>query len=127
MTISQHIQRKGESWEEKYGYGTGSFERKRRGLTGILNSAGKPNPKRNYNISNPEDFRQVSAIIDVDIVPETYRRVKNVPSTSTRHNKAGLGSPMQTRQRSTTRLLHPHWHGGPLDRAGSNEGGWDLH
>jgi len=70
------IQRKGESWEEKYGYGTGSFERKRRGLTGILNSAGKQNPKRNYNISNPEDFRQVSAIIDVDIVPETYRRVR---------------------------------------------------
>lgn len=28
------------------------------------------------NISLPEDFRRVSAIIDVDIVPETHRRVK---------------------------------------------------
>lgn len=27
-------------------------------------------------ISNPHDFRQVSAIIDVDIVPETCRRVR---------------------------------------------------
>jgi partitioning defective protein 6 len=27
-------------------------------------------------ISYPEDFRPVSAIIDVDIVPETYRRVR---------------------------------------------------
>ncbi|CAJ85768.1 Partitioning defective protein 6 [Caenorhabditis elegans] len=37
--------------------------------------AQKP-PKRSYSISNPEDFRQVSAIIDVDIVPEAHRRVR---------------------------------------------------
>ncbi|PAV74400.1 hypothetical protein WR25_07954 [Diploscapter pachys] len=66
------IQRKGESWEEKYGYGTDS-DRKRKGISALL--VQKP-PKRNYSISNPEDFRQVSAIIDVDIVPEAYRRVR---------------------------------------------------
>lgn len=69
------IQRKGESWEEKYGYGTGTLDRKKKGLSMLIPTASKP-PRRNYNISNPEDFRQVSAIIDVDVVPETHRRVR---------------------------------------------------
>ncbi|KAL6729322.1 hypothetical protein Aduo_000390 [Ancylostoma duodenale] len=67
------IQRKGESWEEKYGYGTDS-DRKRKGLSALIPV--QKVPKRNYSISNPEDFRQVSAIIDVDIVPEAHRRVR---------------------------------------------------
>uniref|UniRef100_A0A1I7XI52 PDZ domain-containing protein n=1 Tax=Heterorhabditis bacteriophora TaxID=37862 RepID=A0A1I7XI52_HETBA len=90
-------ERKGESWEEKYGYGTDSdriehfrmkFEikimvpevvnivyfKKRKGLSSLI-AVQKP-PRRNYSISNPEDFRQVSAIIDVDIVPEAHRRVR---------------------------------------------------
>lgn len=33
-------------------------------------------PKSHLTISNPREFRQVSAIIDVDVVPETCRRVK---------------------------------------------------
>jgi len=70
------IQRKGESWEEKYGYGTDTIDRKRKGLSAFLPTAQSKTPRRNYNISNPEDFRQVSAIIDVDIVPETHRRVR---------------------------------------------------
>uniref|UniRef100_A0A914XH76 Uncharacterized protein n=1 Tax=Plectus sambesii TaxID=2011161 RepID=A0A914XH76_9BILA len=75
-TLRLLIQRKGESWEEKYGYGTDTMDRKRRGLSAmLLPSAGKT-PKRNYSISNPEDFRQVSAIIDVDVVPEAHRRVR---------------------------------------------------
>lgn len=69
------IQRKGESWEEKYGYGTETLDRKRKGLSMLIPAVNKP-PRRNYNISNPEDFRQVSAIIDVDVVPETHRRVR---------------------------------------------------
>lgn len=40
-------------------------------LFGILTS-----PCRSISISNPQNFRQVSAIIDVDIVPETCRRVR---------------------------------------------------
>ncbi|KAF8368691.1 par-6 [Pristionchus pacificus] len=69
------IQRKGESWEEKYGYGTDAPDRKRKGITSLV---GIPTtkPTRNYSISNPEDFRQVSSIIDVDILPESQRRVR---------------------------------------------------
>lgn len=33
-------------------------------------------------ISFPEDFRRVSAIIDVDIVPECHRRVKLMKNSS---------------------------------------------
>jgi len=33
-------------------------------------------PKNHLRISKPKEFRQVSAIIDVDILPETCRRVK---------------------------------------------------
>uniref|UniRef100_A0AC35U0E3 Partitioning defective 6 homolog beta n=1 Tax=Rhabditophanes sp. KR3021 TaxID=114890 RepID=A0AC35U0E3_9BILA len=68
------IQRKGESWEEKYGYGTESMDRKKKGLSTILPVSQKP--QRSILISNPEDFRQVSAIIDVDIIPDTQRRVR---------------------------------------------------
>ncbi|CAI5438025.1 unnamed protein product [Caenorhabditis angaria] len=67
------IQRRGESWEEKYGYGTDS-DKKWKGISSLITTQ-KP-PKRSYSISNPEDFRQVSAIIDVDIVPEAHRRVR---------------------------------------------------
>ncbi|CAI2298710.1 unnamed protein product [Caenorhabditis sp. 36 PRJEB53466] len=67
------IKRRGESWEEKYGYGTDSDRNRWRGISSLI--AQKP-PKRSYSISNPEDFRQVSAIIDVDIVPEAHRRVR---------------------------------------------------
>ena len=37
---------------------------------------GEVKHRHNVRISMPEDFRRVSAIIDVDIVPETQRRVK---------------------------------------------------
>lgn len=53
------IQRKGESWEEKYGYGTDTVDRRRKGLSLLIPTVSRP-PKRTYNISNPEDFRQVS-------------------------------------------------------------------
>ncbi|VDK40191.1 unnamed protein product, partial [Gongylonema pulchrum] len=59
-TLRLLIQRKGESWEEKYGYGTETIDRRRnKGLSMLLPAAVSRAPKRNYNISNPEDFRQV--------------------------------------------------------------------
>ncbi|XP_063542626.1 partitioning defective protein 6 [Cydia strobilella] len=65
------IQRKGDSLEELNGYGT---MRHRNFISSIL--SGTPAKNKGLAISNPHDFRMVSAIIDVDIVPETCRRVK---------------------------------------------------
>lgn len=77
------LQRKGESLEEKYGYGTPLDSLRRRNRitrflgAGVSSAAALPSPTRSYDISLPlQDFRQLSAIIDVDIVPETHRRVK---------------------------------------------------
>ncbi|BET02791.1 PB1 [Nesidiocoris tenuis] len=67
------IQRKGESLEELNGYGT--MNKHRNLISTIL---GNPNKGKTLAISNPHDFRQVSAIIDVDLVPETCRRVRLV-------------------------------------------------
>ncbi|XP_041972783.1 partitioning defective protein 6 [Aricia agestis] len=64
------IQRKGDSLEELNGYGT----IRPRNLISIF--SGTPAKNKGLAISNPHDFRMVSAIIDVDIVPETCRRVK---------------------------------------------------
>lgn len=66
------IQKKGESWEEINGYGTS--QKKKGFISQYL--IGTPKSKPHISISLPEDFRQVSAIIDVDIVPETCRRVR---------------------------------------------------
>lgn len=65
------IQRKGESLEELNGYGT---FKPRNLFSTILGST--PGKSKGLCISNPHDFRQVSAIIDVDVVPETCRRVR---------------------------------------------------
>ncbi len=64
----------GESYGEMNGYGTlGS--RKKNPITKLI--ASEPKLRQpNIQISLPEDFRRVSAIIDVDIIPETHRRVK---------------------------------------------------
>lgn len=66
------VQRKGESLEELNGYG--SSYKPRNLISTILGTPNKP--KSHLCISNPHDFRQVSAIIDVDVVPETCRRVR---------------------------------------------------
>ncbi|CAG9813717.1 unnamed protein product [Phaedon cochleariae] len=65
------IQRKGNSLEDLNGYGT---LKPRNLISTIL--GGTPTKAKTLPISNPHDFRQVSAIIDVDIVPETCRRVR---------------------------------------------------
>lgn len=65
------IQRKGDGLEDINGYGT---IKPKNLISSILGGTpGKPKP---LAISNPHDFRQVSAIIDVDILPETCRRVR---------------------------------------------------
>lgn len=63
----------GESYGELNGYGIQPVKR-RNPITKLIGS--DPPPKPRIKISLPEDFRRVSAIIDVDIIPETHRRVK---------------------------------------------------
>lgn len=75
------IQRKGESIEELNGYGT---FRPRNLISSILGGTPGKSSKTYIPISNPHDFRQVSAIIDVDLVPETCRRVKLIKYGSDR-------------------------------------------
>jgi len=70
------IQRKGTSQPELNG-GTLPLHNKNRTLiSSLLTPRQKSTTHSHLTISNPQDFRQVSAIIDVDIVPETCRRVK---------------------------------------------------
>ena len=62
------IQREGEGYDDPRG---------KKGGTILGNILGTPTqPKSHLTISNPREFRQVSAIIDVDVVPETCPRVK---------------------------------------------------
>lgn len=68
----------GESWEEINGYGSSNKKKNffsqylTPPLVGHLAKSSRPH----ISIGFPEDFRQVSAIIDVDIVPETCIRVQ---------------------------------------------------
>lgn len=61
----------GDSNEDITGYGV---MKPRNIISSILGQT--PVKSKTLAISNPHDFRQVSAIIDVDIVPETCRRVR---------------------------------------------------
>ena len=69
------IQRQGECEETFYtGRGRGHGQ-----TTSLLTSMLHGTPKQGksvISISQPSEFRQVSAIIDVDVVPETCRRVR---------------------------------------------------
>ncbi|RWS24663.1 partitioning defective 6 beta-like protein [Leptotrombidium deliense] len=79
-TLRLIIQRKGESWE----YLNGTHGKKKNFLNNlvVLNNLlpipSTTNKQLRPSIGLPEDFRQVSAIIDVDIIPDTYRRVRLV-------------------------------------------------
>ncbi|XP_065566977.1 partitioning defective 6 homolog beta-like isoform X2 [Artemia franciscana] len=63
-----HVQRKDGFYEDLNGQRPKSF----------INTiwGGTPRGKPHLSISYPQEFRQVSQIIDVDIVPETCRRVR---------------------------------------------------
>jgi hypothetical protein len=63
----------GESYGELNGYGSQPVKR-RNPISKLLGN--EPPPKPRIHISQPDDFRRVSAIIDVDLIPETHRRVK---------------------------------------------------
>lgn len=65
------IQREGEGYDEYSTLGKSSTLKDL-----ILGGTPKDAKKNHLRISNPKEFRQVSAIIDVDLVPETCRRVK---------------------------------------------------
>ncbi|KAG7468662.1 hypothetical protein MATL_G00145360 [Megalops atlanticus] len=55
-------------------FGTNSLQRKKKGLPGLRPAPQKGKPA--LLIGLPQDFRQISSIIDVDILPETHRRVR---------------------------------------------------
>lgn len=55
-------------------FGTNSLQRRKKGLAGLRVAQQKN--KAGLLISLPQDFRQISSIIDVDILPETHRRVR---------------------------------------------------
>nr|XP_031297544.1 partitioning defective 6 homolog gamma isoform X1 [Camelus dromedarius] len=65
------IQRREEA--EHCSFGAGSLSRRRRPLA--LREDG-PRRRTHLHIGLPHDFRPVSSIIDVDILPETHRRVR---------------------------------------------------
>ena len=62
----------GESYGEVIGYGT--LQKKKGPISKLI--SGEPKSGPHTQISMPQDFRRVSAIIDVDVVPESHRRVK---------------------------------------------------
>lgn len=55
-------------------FASNSLQRKRKGLPGLRPALQKNKPT--LLIGHPQDFRQISSIIDVDILPETHRRVR---------------------------------------------------
>uniref|UniRef100_G1NTU6 Par-6 family cell polarity regulator gamma n=1 Tax=Myotis lucifugus TaxID=59463 RepID=G1NTU6_MYOLU len=59
--------------EAEQGLATGSLSRRRKALA--LREEG-PRRRAHLHIGLPHDFRPVSSIIDVDILPETHRRVR---------------------------------------------------
>ncbi|XP_053570793.1 partitioning defective 6 homolog gamma [Bombina bombina] len=56
-------------------FGSATLTRKKKALV-VLRNDSLRNRKPHLNISMPHDFRPVSSIIDVDILPETHRRVR---------------------------------------------------
>ncbi|CAL8358445.1 unnamed protein product [Lota lota] len=67
--------------DEPIVFASNSLQRRKKGLglTGLRpNASGSTHQKNKPGlmISLPQDFRQISSIIDVDILPETHRRVR---------------------------------------------------
>ncbi|VEL26047.1 unnamed protein product [Protopolystoma xenopodis] len=77
------LQRKGESYGEINGYRSSSQGiRGKKAAADLVRSMGGSERKANHDraISLLDDFRKVSSIIDIDIVPETMRRVRLIRS-----------------------------------------------
>lgn len=67
--------------DEPVVFGTNSLQRRKKGLglTGLRTTGSGSTHSRNkpgLMIGLPQNFRQISSIIDVDILPETHRRVR---------------------------------------------------
>ncbi|XP_064808009.1 partitioning defective 6 homolog alpha [Oncorhynchus masou masou] len=60
--------------DEPVVFATNSLQRRKKGLAGLRPAQQKTKP--GLMIGHPQDFRQISSIIDVDILPETHRRVR---------------------------------------------------
>ncbi|XP_029109250.1 partitioning defective 6 homolog alpha isoform X2 [Scleropages formosus] len=60
--------------DEAVVFASNSLQRKKKGLPGLR--AAQQKNKAPLLIGLPQDFRQISSIIDVDILPETHRRVR---------------------------------------------------
>ncbi|XP_070967887.1 partitioning defective 6 homolog alpha-like [Oncorhynchus clarkii lewisi] len=60
--------------DEPVVFATNSLQRRKKGLAGLRPAQQKSKP--GLMIGLPQDFRQISSIIDVDILPETHRRVR---------------------------------------------------
>uniref|UniRef100_A0AAY4ERH8 Par-6 family cell polarity regulator alpha n=1 Tax=Denticeps clupeoides TaxID=299321 RepID=A0AAY4ERH8_9TELE len=60
--------------DEPVVFATNSLQRRKKGLAGLRPAQQKSKPQ--LMIGLPQDFRQISSIIDVDILPETHRRVR---------------------------------------------------
>jgi len=69
------VQRQGEC-EETFYSGRRGHGLQTSLLTSMLHGGTPKQGKSMISISQPSEFRQVSAIIDVDVVPETCRRVR---------------------------------------------------
>ncbi|XP_038626659.1 partitioning defective 6 homolog gamma [Tachyglossus aculeatus] len=55
-------------------FGTGTLSRRKKALVTLRSEP--PRRRPHLDIGRPQDFRPVSSIIDVDILPETHRRVR---------------------------------------------------
>ncbi|KAK2894741.1 hypothetical protein QQF64_012337 [Cirrhinus molitorella] len=60
--------------EDDMPFPTGSLQRRKKGLGGLHQP--KQKSKSSLLIGLPQDFRQISSIIDVDILPDTHLRVR---------------------------------------------------
>ncbi|XP_037661607.1 partitioning defective 6 homolog gamma [Choloepus didactylus] len=66
------IQKREEA--DHYSFGAGALSRKKKALVTLRDEG--PRRRAHLRIGVPRDFRPVSSIIDVDILPETHRRVR---------------------------------------------------
>ncbi|XP_076991277.1 partitioning defective 6 homolog gamma [Tamandua tetradactyla] len=66
------IQKREEA--DHYSFGAGTLSRKKKALVTLRDEG--PRRRAQLRIGVPRDFRPVSSIIDVDILPETHRRVR---------------------------------------------------
>uniref|UniRef100_H3ACT9 Par-6 family cell polarity regulator gamma n=1 Tax=Latimeria chalumnae TaxID=7897 RepID=H3ACT9_LATCH len=55
-------------------FGTSTLTRRKKAMVTLRNDTNRRKPQ--ISIGMPQDFRPVSSIIDVDILPETHRRVR---------------------------------------------------